>query len=140
MHWLGLAVVLLGAITVGFAVFRAFWPVAPGPDYQRLTAADRGSLELRIRSDPGEPDRAEPVPDLMLLRTAARIMLVQRNLLGLWLGCFLIQFGATLATPHLVNIVLTVLLAVPLGWLALYVERRAAAGAAFLRRHPAAEV
>jgi hypothetical protein len=136
MLWLGLPVCLLGAVVASAGLFRSFWPIAPGFDYQELSPPHRGELEQRIRNDPGEPDRAEPAGDLTLLRTAARTMFVQRNLLGLWLGCFLLQFGTTLASPTAVHVVVSILFAVPVGWLAMYFERRAAAGAAFLLRYP----
>jgi hypothetical protein len=135
MGWVALAVGLLGVGAVVGAVFRAFWPMAPGPDYRQLSAPARGRLELRVRSDPNEPDRAESVKDLPLLLTAAEIMLIQRNLLGLWLGCFLIQFAGTLGDVSVVHVVLTVLFALPVAGFCVYFERRAQAGQAFLNRH-----
>jgi hypothetical protein len=135
MKWAALVVGVLGAGVVVAAAFRAFWPMAPGPDYRELTAPARGRLERRVRRDPNEPDRAEPVADLRLLRTAAEIMLIQRNLLGLWLGCFLIQLACTLWDVTVVHVVLTVLFAVPVVGFSLYFERRAQAGLAFLERH-----
>jgi hypothetical protein len=131
-----LVVGLLGVVAVGVGLFRAFWPVAPGPAYRELSIPARGELERKVRQRP--PDDGElQAEDLRLRRTAADIMVAQRNLLWVWLGCFLIQFGTALADWNSVHLLITVLFAMGIGGLALYFERRAEAGAVFLARHPA---
>jgi len=130
MHWAGAALVVLGLIAGLGGLFRAFWAASPGPEYRRLTAPARGHLENRVRDRHGDP-----AEDLPLLRTAAQIMIVQRNLLGLWLGCFLVQLGTTLWDLTTVHLVVTVLFAFPVLGLTLYIGLRARAGAEFLQRH-----
>ncbi len=131
MNWVGLSVALLGALVAAAGLFRAFWPVAPMPAYRDLDGPARGVLERQVRHELGSPSG-----DLRLLRTAAEIMVAQRNLLGVWLGCFLIQFGTALADWNSAHLLVTVLFGLGVGGLTLYFERRAEAGAVFLARHP----
>jgi hypothetical protein len=130
---IGLSVGIGGVVLAVLALVRSFWIDPPPMNYQRLPPAARGELEKRVRADPNDPN--EHPADLPLLRTAAWFMVVQRNLLGVALGCVLLQVGCTLAAPTLVHWVLTGLFAVPATGVSGYLERRAASGTTFLSRH-----